>query len=350
MTEVAERILLSSSREFNLKNNSIFLTVSIGIFMGGCASGSPEDMIQAADIAMYSAKNSGKGMYHFYREEMQQQISTKWKIHNDLHKALERKELFLVYQPIVNLQNRTLCGAEALLRWQHPSRGLISPVDFIPSAEETSFITNITDWILRELRTVYKASFSGVRDRQGVRIGFNVSSRDFTSSPSVLVRILDTFSGCNDALGGLDVEVTETSLIDNYEAVSSQLSRLREKGMRVKLDDFGTGYSSLSYLHNFPLDSLKIDRSFVRTLPGDRDNLNIIRHLIDLAHDLGLEVVAEGIETVEQHNTLKGLGCDKGQGYLYSTPLMLHDFLGFQEDLGALMNDLEGEPDMAKSG
>lgn len=350
VTEIAERILLSSSKEFNLKNNSIFLTVSIGIFMGGRTSGSPEDMIQAADIAMYNAKNDGKGMYHFYHEEMQKKISTKWKIHNDLHKALDRKELFLVYQPIVSLQDMRLRGAEALLRWQHPSRGLISPVDFIPSAEETSFITNITDWILRELRTVYKASFSGVRDRRGIRIGFNVSSRDFTSSPTVLVRIIETFSGWDDALNVLDVEVTETSLIDNFEAVSSQLSRLREKGMRVKLDDFGTGYSSLSYLHNFPLDSLKIDRSFVRTLPGDRDNLNIIRHLIDLAHDLGLEVVAEGVETAQQHHTLKALGCDKGQGYLYSTPLMLHDFLGFQDELKALTNGLEEEPDMAKSG
>ena len=342
--EVAERILRYSSKEFNLKKNSIFLSVSIGILMGKNMTDdmaeNPDRMIQAADIAMYSAKKSGKGRYHFYRDEMQKQISSKWRIQNDLHKALDKKELFLVYQPVISLKDGSLSGTEALIRWHHPERGYISPADFIPSAEENSFITQITDWVLGELKSIYRSSFAEVRERQGIRLAFNVSTRDFSNNSAILLRLLDLFSDCEEALKILDVEVTETSLIDNFESVSVQLGELQKKGMKVKLDDFGTGYSSLSYLHSFPLDSLKIDRSFVNTLPTDKDNLNIIKRLIELAHDLGLEVIAEGIETIEQHRILRELGCDMGQGYLYSKGLKLQDFLYFQENIGTLQDKL----------
>ncbi len=327
ITEVVDRILQASSREFNLKDNSVFLTVSIGITMNQFSYYKLEDLIQCSDIAMYHAKNSGKGTYCFFQEDMQNKISKQWKIQNDLHKAINNAELFLVYQPIISLVDMQITGAEVLTRWQHPSRGLISPIDFIPQAEDSAFITQITDWLLQELKNDCSSTLRfNENNLEDIRISFNISSKDFICNPNILFRIKNTFTECKKILSILDIEVTETSLIDNFEEANLQLKALKYLGMKVKLDDFGTGYSSLNYLHSFSLDTIKIDRSFVCTLPENKENLNIIKHIIYLAHDLGLEVVAEGIETREQHEALLELGCDQGQGYLYSHPIAVADF------------------------
>ena len=328
IARISQRILDASSREFKEDSSSIFLSVSIGIVTDETPFHTHDELLQFSDIAMYHAKNKGKGTYSFYREEMYSRISYQWKIQNDLHKAVSNEELYLVYHPIIALEDFRVMGAEALLRWEHPERGMISPVDFIPSAEESHYIVQLTDWLLQELIKIDPHKLTN-SNGESIRISFNLSSRDFISHPSILSRIQNGFPYGSPLLNFLDAEITETTLIESFELVSHQLSQLRNMGLKIKLDDFGTGFSSLSYLHNFPLDELKIDRSFVHSIPENPVKVNIVRHIINLAHDLGIKVIAEGIERIEQHQILRELGCDMGQGYLYAKPMKCQDFRSF---------------------
>jgi diguanylate cyclase (GGDEF)-like protein/PAS domain S-box-containing protein len=328
VARIAQRLLDQSSREFLIDGSSIFLTVSIGIAMDDARSQGQDELLQFSDIAMYEAKKNGKGVYSFYREEMQSRIRRDWKIQNDIHNAVENRELFLVYQPIIDLEDNSVREAEILMRWKHPARGMISPADFIPSSEESGFITRLTDWLIEELRGMEEEAFYNNAGEK-IRISLNLSAKDFINNPPILKRLQERFTYGSPLSSSLDVEVTETALIDNLETVSYQLSQLQAMGMKIKLDDFGTGYSSLSYLHHFPLDVLKIDRSFVSSLPQNITKRNIMGHIISLAHDLGLSVIAEGIENKTEHRILGELGCDMGQGFYYSLPLEIDGFRNY---------------------
>ncbi len=332
IARIAQRVLEASAREFEVEGESIYLSVSIGIATDGIPYNSLEELIQYSDIAMYHAKNKGKGTFCFFKEEMQSRIRNQWRIQNDLHKAIKNNELYLVFQPILSLRDFHVKGAEVLMRWNHPIRGPISPVDFIPTAEESHIITQLTGWLLDEIIRINPLSLRN-RLYEPLRISFNLSSRDFLSNPSIMKKIRDAIPYGSPLFSCLDAEVTETTLIENFEMVNYQLSQLRAMGMKIKLDDFGTGYSSLSYLHSFPLDELKIDRSFVSSIPTNHAKVSIVRHIINLAHDLNLKVIAEGIENREQLRFLIDAGCDMGQGYFYSPPLKFDEFLIFLEEM-----------------
>ncbi len=321
--DVVERVQHVSESEFVVNNYSIFLSASIGVASDDVDFLTIEDLVQYSDVAMYKAKKEKKGSYTVYRKDMHLQIRNKWQLEYELHKAPGNNELYLVYQPIVEMYDRRIGECESLLRWNHSSKGFVSPSDFLPLAEDSGFITSITDWVLDELTNMLsKAEYFDT----GIRFAVNISSKDFIENPDIYSRLERFIKHFPSLSKRLDIEVTETSLMSNFEKCKRQLHGIRELGIRVKLDDFGTGFSSMSYLHNFPLDSIKIDRSFIMTLPEDKDNLSILRHLINLSHDLGYNVIAEGVETDDQHEILKDLGCDKGQGFLYSRPVNFSRF------------------------
>ncbi|HYA41113.1 MAG TPA: EAL domain-containing protein [Syntrophobacteraceae bacterium] len=324
---VAKRILESVSRPFLIAGHEIFMTGSIGITLSPLDGADPDTLLKNADAAMYSAKEQGRNNYQFYSKTMNASSFERLSMENALRKALDRREFLVYYQPQVNIDSGKTVAMEALLRWEHPERGLVSPADFIPLAEETGLIVPIGEWVLGEA-----CAFNRTLQKMGLpprRISVNISSVQFRPKSLVqtIARVLKA-SGLDPRW--LEVEVTESAIMKNMEQASGILHELKQMGLRVAIDDFGTGYSSLAYLKRFPLDLLKIDRSFIRDIPGDRDNEAIAAAIIVLAHSLKLEVIAEGVETEDQLEFLRDHGCDQVQGFIFSRPLpaeQLKDYL-----------------------
>jgi EAL domain-containing protein (putative c-di-GMP-specific phosphodiesterase class I) len=231
----------------------------------------------------------------------------------------DRQEFELHYQPIVSLKTRNIVGFEALLRWQHPSRGFISPIEFIPIAEETGLIIPIGDWVLREACRQMQVWHAEFPMKLPLTLSVNLSSKQFT--PRLIQQIEQVLQDTHLSTRFLRLEITESALMENLESAASLLAQVRSLGIQLSMDDFGTGYSSLSYLHRFPIDTLKIDRSFIKKVDADGEQLAIVRTIITLAWNLGMDVVAEGVETLKQLAQLRSLKCEYGQGYLFSRPL-----------------------------
>ncbi len=296
----------------------VSVTASMGIALNGADVQTAEVLLNEAESAMQRAKKNGKDRHEIFDRETHGRLVSRFKIEGDLRQAAERGEFELYYQPIFSLKDASIIKVEALIRWNHPGRGLVSPMDFIPVAEETGLILNIGDWVLQEVseqtRRWHKEGFSPFA------VAVNFSPKQFQQQ-SLLTAVGTVLSRCRHTGFPLEIEITESAAMQDMDATVKILKNLREMGVRISIDDFGVGYSSLSCLRLFPLNTLKIDRGFVQGIPKEKDNTAITNAIIGIAHSLGLSVVAEGVETEEQLSFLKAQGVDEGQGYLLGRPM-----------------------------
>ncbi|MEQ8752356.1 MAG: EAL domain-containing protein [Coleofasciculus sp. G1-WW12-02] len=319
-TRVAERIQVTLKSPFNLNNHEVFTSASIGIALSSTGYERTEDILRDADIAMYRAKELGKARHEIFDKIMHAQTLKLLTLENDLRRSLERQEFEVYYQPITSLVTGTLTGFEALVRWRHPERGLVSPVEFISVAEDTGLIIPLGEWVLYEACRQLRMWQTQFPTPEPLKISVNLSGKQI-KEPDLIGQIDHILE--KTGLDGrfLKLEITESVLMENAETVTKMLLQLRARDIQLSVDDFGTGYSSLSYLHRFPVNTLKIDRSFVSQMNHKSRNAEIIRTIITLAHSLRMDVIAEGVETLEQLTELKLLNCEQGQGYLFSKPL-----------------------------
>ncbi|HEY0459994.1 MAG TPA: EAL domain-containing protein [Pyrinomonadaceae bacterium] len=319
VTEVAERLQQKLSEPFFIDSFEVFTSASIGIILSEASYGDPESFLRDADTAMYRAKETGKAHYEIFNKAMHVRNMNLLQMENDLRKAIERDEFCVYYQPIVMLESAETNEFEALVRWNHPERGFISPNEFIPVAEETGLIVQIGEWVLREsCRQINE--WRKLFPHKQLSVSVNLSAKQLMH-PNLVRRVKEIMSGGNLPPVCLKLEVTESMVMDNAEMALEVLSELCALGVRLSTDDFGTGYSSLSYLHRFPFERLKIDRSFVGKMDSDAKSEEIVRTILTLAENLHLEVVAEGIETEKQFLRLRELGCALAQGYFFSKPV-----------------------------
>jgi diguanylate cyclase (GGDEF)-like protein/PAS domain S-box-containing protein len=317
-TRVADRIQQELKAPFELEGHEVFTTASIGIALSTAQHDRPEYHLRDADLAMYRAKARGRACYEMFDEGLHAQAVAQLQLETDLRRALERAELRVCYQPIVDLRNGLITGFEALVRWQHPERGLVSPGQFIPIAEETGLIVPIGRWVMETACRQTAAWQRRFTDRP-LSISVNLSARHFQDA-DLVQQILDILRLTELPATSLKLEITESVLMDDPESHVAVIAQLRKAGVQVQIDDFGTGYSSLSYLQRFSIDALKIDRSFINAGQGE-ESWDIVQTIVTLARDLGVHVIAEGVETVEQTNRLKALACDQAQGYLFREPV-----------------------------
>ena len=316
-TDVAERLAAAIARPLSLDSGEHFFTVSVGGTLAASKHDTPESLLGDADAAMYRAKARGRGGYELFDEAMRTSLIARVRTETELRHALNHGELVVYYQPVIDLASGRLVSTEALVRWQHPERGLIPPLEFIPIAEETGLIAMLG---LHVLESACRQTAVWQRDVDpAIGVSVNVSGRQ-ASIPSSPRRRRRSSSTAACAPGTLALEITETVLMEEADSPATVLDSFQTHGLSLVLDDFGTGYSSLSRLKRFPLDVLKIDRSFISGIETNADDRAIVKATIDMAHAVGLTVVAEGVETSEQEERLRGFGCDRAQGYLYARP------------------------------
>jgi diguanylate cyclase (GGDEF)-like protein len=322
-TKVAgKNILAAVSRPYKLAGREFRSTASIGITVFGDSPETAEEILQKADIALDRAKSTGRNTMHLFIPEMQAAVNARAALEEDLHQTIKDNEFLLCYQPQVD--RGKLIGAEALIRWNHPRRGLLVPDEFIPLAEETGLILPMGDWVL-ETACTQIAAWANRASAAHIVVAVNISARQFRQ-PDFVQRVMHTLDRTGANPRNLELELTESMLVENIEDVIAKMLELKAHGLRFSLDDFGTGYSSLAYLRRLPLDLLKIDRSFVRDILVDASSGAIAQTILSLSKAMGLPVIAEGVETEEQRDFLINLGCHSFQGYLFSRPLPIEDF------------------------
>ncbi len=321
VTAIADQILDSFTQPFQLQPHEVFINVSIGIVVGDTSrSTQPEYLLRDANTAMHHAKLTGKARYQVFDNAMHETAVRVLQTETDLRRALNQDELVVFYQPIVSLAATRVIGFEALIRWQHPQRGLVPPGEFIPIAEETGLIAPIGYWVLEAAcQQLYQWQQQNLTEAP-LTMSVNLSARQFAQPDLIqqIDRILEK-TQLNPEL--LKLEITESAIMDNSASAAIVLQKLRERQIQICIDDFGTGYSSLSYLHSFPVDILKIDKSFVSPTGGQSSTRGLLPIMMNIAQTMGMHVVAEGIETQQQLEHLKALSCDFGQGYLFARPL-----------------------------
>ena len=318
--QVAERIQTDLKKTFDLSGSKICISASIGIALSNAGHKRAEDMVRDADIAMYRAKTKGKAQYQIFDQAMHEYASRQLQLETEMRQSLERQEFQLHYQPIVSLETETLIGFEALVRWQHPTRGMILPFEFIGAAEENGLILPLGNWILQESCRQLRRWQDDNPAASHLSVSVNLSSKQFLQS-DLAEQIAATLDGSGLDPRCLKLEITESHIMENSGMAVTIMNRLRALGIEISLDDFGTGYSSLSYLHSLPVDYLKVDRSFVSRMTDSTENSEIVFTIIKLAQNLKMKVIAEGIETADQLAHLKNLHCEYGQGYFFSKPL-----------------------------
>lgn len=322
-SQVAERILETFSMPYQLNSHEVYVTTSIGIAAFPADSNNSGELMQHADAAMYQAKRNGKSDYVHFSPEMSEVSHERLQLESRLRRALQQEEFELFYQPIVNTANGNLLAAEALLRWNNPEIGQVMPDRFIPLAEETGLITAIGEWVIQQAcKTAMTWKNQLGRD---VGISVNVSPRQFRD-PGFVTSVMDALSTTGLAAELLELEITERLILDNSIETAQILRELDQHGVRLSVDDFGTGYSALSYLKSYPFDTLKIDKSFVQDVLKNPDDAALVSAIINMAHSMGLRLIAEGVEEEEQVQFLQKAGCDCAQGYLYSRPLPAIEF------------------------
>ena len=317
---IAERILRDLQKPTKINEQKIHIGASIGIAFSSANYEKPEDLLRDADLAMYRAKVKGKGRYETFDSKLRSGAVSLLQTEIDLRRAIERGEFILNYQPIVSLNSDDIVGFESLIRWNHPTRGLVAPDNFISVAEDTGLILPIGKWVIRESCRQMREWQEQFTAADSMIINVNLSARQLESKDLVeqIVLILNE-TGLN--ANCLKLEITESAIMNNAEEAVATVVALRKMGVRVSIDDFGTGYSSLSYLHRFPINTLKIDRSFVSRIGNADEHAEIIRTIITLAFNLGIDVVAEGVENIEQLDFLRQMNCNFGQGFYYSRPV-----------------------------
>ncbi|MEE3717070.1 EAL domain-containing protein [Tumidithrix elongata RA019] len=321
---IAERLFEEFQTPFKLNEREIFITTSIGIVLGTPDYTRASDLLRDADIAMYRAKAQGRNSYKIFDAEMHTQAVNRLTLETDLRKALEREEFVVYYQPIVDIVGDRLIGFEALVRWQHPTRGFVSPAEFIPAAEENGSIVPLDSWMFEKAcqqMAIWKSKYPS---HFPLKISINLSAQDLRKAS--FIEDIDRIQSETGLEGSaIALEITESMLIENIKKTIDLLTQLKERKIQISIDDFGTGYSSLNYLHRFPADNLKIDYSFVSQMQQGNRNYQVVSTIIALSNHLGLDVVAEGIETPQQLQWLQQLGCEFGQGYLFSKPLSVKE-------------------------
>ncbi|MDC0833043.1 diguanylate phosphodiesterase [Leptolyngbya valderiana BDU 20041] len=316
----AETIQAQLMSPFHVDGHEVFIGASIGIVLGTAAYERSEHVLRDADAAMYCAKDLGKGRYRVFDTGMHVRAVNFLQLETDLRRALEREEFRVHYQPIVDLRSGKIAGFEALVRWLHPERGLVSPVRFIPAAEETGLIVPIGAWVLRQACSQLHEWHQQFPHARHLTIAVNISVKQFAQTD--LLEQIDLILEETKLNGKfLKLEITESTIVGNYKAAKAILEELRNRRIQLSIDDFGTGYSSLSHLHRLPVDMLKIDRSFVDPIDDDSDEREIVQAIVTLAHSLNMTVIAEGVETAVHVAQLRTLGCEFGQGYYFSKPL-----------------------------
>jgi diguanylate cyclase (GGDEF)-like protein len=326
---IAERIQRELTVPFEVQGHKVFTSASIGIAPSAIGYSRPEDILRDADTAMYSAKARGGCCYDVFDKTMHARAVETLEMQNDLRQAIARDEFSIAYQPIVSLDTFNVQGFEALLRWKHPRYGMISPDRFIPMAEETGLIVPIGEWVLRTACAQAKQWQEQYSRAEPITMSVNISSKQLDREDLVSL-IQEVLRETKLDPGTLKLEITESAVVHNVAAASETLKQIRMLGASVSMDDFGTGYSSLSMLHQFPISTLKIDGSFVSRMTGENENTEIIRTILSLAQNFRMDVVAEGVETLDQVTKLRSFGCEAGQGYFFSRPLPV-------EEAGALL-------------
>jgi diguanylate cyclase (GGDEF)-like protein len=318
--QMAERILTVFDGATQVDGRDVFVTTSIGMVWGHPGYTDASDLLRDADIALYRAKARGRRTYEIFDTAMHVLAVKRMSLEHDLRLAIAQNQFIPYYQPIIDLQTQQVTGFEALVRWQHPTQGLVSPDDFIPIAEETGLILAISQAVLKaacQQLATWQQQFSGLDD---VRMSINLSGKDLLQV-NLVELIAHTLTQAHLPATNLTLEMTESLLIDNVDATIRLLKRLQDLGIRISIDDFGTGYSSLSYLYSLPAHYLKIDKSFVGNMRPGGKNYKIVQAVVKLSDQLGLAAIAEGIETTQQLDWLKAMGCEFGQGYLIAHPL-----------------------------
>ncbi|MFC5302158.1 putative bifunctional diguanylate cyclase/phosphodiesterase [Azospira restricta] len=321
---VVNRIQQKLVMPFHLDGYEVFVTVSFGIVFCGDTQRTPDDVLRDANLSMVQAKAHGGGSYVLFEQQLHDQAVHRLELELDLRHAVERGEFEAYFQPIVALADRRLAGFEALARWRHPSKGLISPVEFIPVAEETGLIVPLGRWMLQEACRQARAWQQRFAGRPPLSVSVNLSARQL-AHPELLDDIAAALAASGLPPTLLKLEITESAMMGNEGRAIEVLGRLREMGIRLLLDDFGTGYSSLSYLHRLPIDTLKVDRSFVTNLHANPTDRHFVETIVHLAHQLGLDIVCEGVEQAVQAEILAAMGVEFSQGFLYSRPVAAHE-------------------------
>ena len=319
---LARRLVDLIGRTYMVDGHLLTIGASVGVALAPGDGSDADTLLKNADLALYRAKLDGRATYRFFEPEMDARMQARRQLELDMRQALARREFQLHYQPQLQLEGNRLVGCEALIRWQHPVRGMVSPLDFIPLAEEIGLIVPIGEWVMRQ------ACRDAVTWPGSISVAVNVSPAQFKSERLVEM-IMSALSSSGLPATRLEVEITEGVLLQQSEKTLQTLHRLRELGVRVSMDDFGTGYSSLSYLRSFPFDKIKIDRSFIADLSGKRDGEAIIRAIAGLGKSLGMTTVAEGVETTDQMERIRAEGCTDVQGYLISKPVPAAEVLKF---------------------
>lgn len=317
---VAEKIQDELLRPFELGGHEAFTSASIGIALSSAGYDQPDYILRDADTAMYRAKDAGKARYELFDLEMHSRAVIRMRLENDLRRAVERNEFCVFYQPIISVSSGKLSGFEALVRWEHPDRGLVAPSEFIPVAEETGLIVALGSWILEEACRQMQHWHSQHPANRALTMNVNLSSKQLIQS-GLVQEVKSILEKTGLPARSLKLEITESVVMENAELATNMLRQLSDLNVHLCIDDFGTGYSSLSYLHRFPVDTLKIDRSFVNRIEEKDENVEIVRTIATLARNLGMEVVAEGVESSEQLACLRALNCEYAQGYHFSRPL-----------------------------
>lgn len=318
--QIASQILDSFSHPFTLGIRNIFINVSMGIAVSNTRYQKPDDLLRDADTALYQAKALGKGRYQLFEPEMYQAVLQRLQLETDLRKALTNQEFSVHYQPIISLDSGIIIGFEALVRWYHPTQGLISPGLFIPIAEETGLISRLGEWVLRESCHQISTWKKHKLTDYPLTVSVNLSALQFAQH-NLIKQIDQILEESQLEPQYLNLEITESAILDHPENASEILKQLKQRRINLSIDDFGTGYSSLSYLHSFPVNILKIDRSFISPIDDDPQNLGLVPVIISLVKTLGMKVIAEGIETAQQLAQLRKLNCNAGQGYFFSKPV-----------------------------
>jgi diguanylate cyclase (GGDEF)-like protein len=323
---LAQRIIDKILEPIEIDGDHVHTSTSVGITIYPLDAAEPDELLRNADLALYHAKKENIGSFYLYDQNLDNEVKAKTEMERALRKALVRRELHLVYQPKADLNTGAIIGAEALIRWRRPDHGFVPPTEFIPVAERAGLIQDITEFVLEQVGSDTAAW--PCAEWPDFRVSVNISALDLKR-----IDFTDWLRSVLDQTGmareHLELEITEHALVDNIERTRETLDALQRDGIELSVDDFGTGYSSLSYLKNFPLNCIKIDRSFIQDIPTDESNASIAKSVITMSHGLGMRVIAEGVEDDEQASFLRHQGCDHIQGYLLSPPLLADEFLEF---------------------
>ena len=321
---VAERVQVALQSPLMIGGYEHATSASIGVALSTGASEQPEYVLRSADIAMYRAKNSGRGRYEMFDRAMHAEALTRLQIETDLRHAFDRNEFFLHYQPIVSLKTGRVVGAEALVRWRHFERGIVSPATFVPVAEDTGLVVPLGRWVLREACQQARAWQGRSVDGKPFGMSVNLSVREF-GQPDLVRAVASILEETGLSPKALRIEITESAIIGQKHPAIETVEQLRALGVEIHLDDFGTGYSALSYLHRLPLDAVKVDRAFISSIDQEDRPLHVVRAIISLAHAIGLEVVAEGVTNLRQLELLREMGCDLAQGFIFARPCNIEE-------------------------